>query len=286
MKLVPEELKRLKDEILAKDSPLILHLINSVRHYTVAFVTIPDTPMESPRPCGTATLVAVNNKHYFLTAAHVWAQLKKFKGVGITPVENLDQRFVIETDHLIPTGPAKPAKEQDGPDIVLLKIPEAKLGEIKARKSFYPLGVKRPKVSAVAIEVPILLGAPGEAATLPTAATLNMVIQAIVANPRPKRFTKGSYDYMDGNEWFGNYGFPKSYGGFSGGGRWDVTRDSDPKTGDRRERRHLAGMAFYEFKQKRKYRVIRCHGAKSIATVKENVADGWPTLAAQASDRL
>jgi hypothetical protein len=269
MKRVPEELKRLKDEIFAKDSPLILDLMNSVRHYTVALVTIPNTQKESPWPCGTATLVAVNDKHYFLTAAHVWAKLKKFRGVGITLVENLDQRFVIETDHLIPTGPAKPAEEQDGPDIVLLRIPDAKLGEIKARKSFYPLGVKRPKVSAVAIEVAILLGAPGESATLPTPATLDMVIQAIVANPRPKRFTKGKYDYMDGNEWFEAYGFPKSYGGFSGGGRWHVYVYLDPKTGERKERRHLAGMAFYEFKQKRKYRLIRCHGAKSIATVRK-----------------
>lgn len=266
---VPEELKRLRAEILRKGSGLLLELINSVRHYAVAFVAIPNTQTESPWPCGSATLVTVNGGHYFLTAAHVWTKLQKFKYIGVTLVDNIDQRFAIETKHLIATGPTKPAKKEEGPDIILLRIPDAKLGEIKARKSFFPLGVKKPKVSVVAIEIPILLGAPGELATLPTPTTLDMVIQAIIANSTPRKFTKRTYDYMDGNEFFGAYGFPKSYGGFSGGGLWHVYVYLDPKTRERKERRHLAGMAFYEFKQKRKYRVIRYHGAKSISLVRK-----------------
>jgi len=52
---VPEELKRLRAEILSKGSGLLLVFINSVRHYAVAFVAIPDTQTESPWPCGSAT---------------------------------------------------------------------------------------------------------------------------------------------------------------------------------------------------------------------------------------
>jgi hypothetical protein len=248
MKRVPEELKRIRTEILSKGSRLLLEFINCVRHYSVSFVAIPNRQTESPWPCGSATLVTVNGEHYFLTARHVWTKLQEVKHVGVTLVENIDQRFAIETQHLIPTGPPKPPQEEKGPDIVLLKIPDAKLGEIKARKSFYPLGVKRGKAPVVAIEIPILLGAPGESATLPKPNTLDLVFQAIIANSTPKKFTKGKYDYMDGNELFGAYGFPKSYGGFSGGGLWHIYVYLDPRTGKRKERRHLVGMAFYEFR--------------------------------------
>jgi len=60
------------------------------------------------------------------------------------------------------------------------------------------------------------------AATLPKPNTLDVVIQGIIANSTPKKFTKGKYDCMDANEFFGAYGFPKSYGGFSGGGLWHI----------------------------------------------------------------
>jgi hypothetical protein len=268
MKRVPNELKRLRAEILSEGSSLLLEFINSVRHYSVSFVAIPNTQAESPSPGGSATLVEVNGGHYFLTARHVWTRLQKFKYMGVTLVENIDQRFFIETEHLIPTGPPKPALEQDGPDIVLLKIPDAKLGEIKARKSFYPLGIKRVGVPVVAIEIPILIGGPVESATLIKPTTLDMVVQAIIANSTPKKFTKGRFDYLDADEFFGSYGFPNSYGGFSGGGLWHVYVYLDPKTGERKEQRHLAGMAFYEFKPKRKYRVIRYHGVKSLRVVR------------------
>lgn len=266
MKRVPKELKRLKAQILNRDSGLLLEFIRSVGHYTVAFVGIPNIRSEPPWPSGTATLVTVEGGHYFLTAAHVWTNLQKFRRIGVTVVENLDHRFEIETEHLIPTGPPKPPSEEDGPDIVLLKIPQARLGEIKARKSFYPLGPK-PKESVVCIQIPILLGAPGEKATQRTRGTLDMAIQAIVATSTPKKFTRGRYDYLDLKEYFGAYGFPISYRGFSGGGLWHVYVYLDPTTGERKERRRLAGLAFYEFERKRKYRTIRCHGVRSIGVV-------------------
>lgn len=103
--------------------------------------------MQAPQPCGTATLVIVEGTHYFLTAAHVWKKLQEFKQIGITLVENIDQCFTVQTQHLVPTEPRKPSAEKDGPDIVFLKIPDVKLGEIKARKSFYsswPV-VKKPR---------------------------------------------------------------------------------------------------------------------------------------------
>jgi hypothetical protein len=270
MKLIPEELRRIEAAIKDEDSEEFAKLVTSVAHYTIAFVAIPNTTAQSPWPCGTATLVIVDGSHYFLTAAHVWKKLQEFKQIGVTLVANIDQCFMIQTQHLMATGPRRSSTEQSGPDMVFLKIPVAKLGEIKARKSFYPLEpfVKKPQVDAVCVKFTILLGAPGEAAFLTTPTKLDMTIQGIMANLRPNKFMKGRYDYIDSKEYFGAHGFPKSYGGFSGGGLWHVYVYIDPVTGERKERRHLAGMAFYEFPQKRRYRIIRCHGPRSIDVVK------------------
>jgi hypothetical protein len=270
---VPEALKRIKAEITDEKSDLFEKLVESVRHYTIAFVGIPNTSAESPWPCGTATLVTVDGEHYFLTAQHVWQKLRKFRHVGITLVPNIDQCFTIPTQVLLATGPRKPSAQENGPDIVFLKIPAAKLGEIKARKSFYPLEpvAKKLQLDVMAIEVRILLGAPGETATLTTPTNLDMTIQGIMGDGHPKTFRKGPYDYLDSKEFFGAHGFPKSYGGFSGGGLWQVYVYLDPKTGERTERSRLAGMAFYEFPAKRRYRVIRCHGARSIDVVKRTL---------------
>ena len=267
---VPVGLKRFAADLMDKNSGVFEELVASVRHYTIGFASIPDSPTDHPGPCGTATLVVVDGAHYFLTAEHVWRELQKFNRIGITLVPEIDQCFTILTQYLIATGPRRPSVEMDGPDIVFLKIPETKLGEIKARKSFYQLEpvVRKPKVDVRCIEVAILLGAPCEAATLTTQTNLDMTIQGIMADESPKTFTKGRYDYLDSKEFFGAHGFPNSYGGFSGGGLWHVQVYLDPKTGQRKERNRLAGMAFSEFPAKRKYRVIRCHGARSIDVVK------------------
>lgn len=98
-----------------------------------------------------------------------------------------------------------------------------------------------------------------------------MIKPRIAADGHPYTFTRGRYDYVDSKEFFGAHGFPKSYGGFSGGGLWHVYVHLDPKTGERTERNCLAGMAFYEFPAKRRYRVIRCHGARSIDVVKRKL---------------
>jgi len=267
---VPVVLRRIAADVMNKDSGLFAELVAAVRHYTIAFVSIPDSLSDHPWPCGTATLVTLSGAHYFLTAEHVWKKVQKFKMIGITLVANINQCFTIPTQHLMATGPRKPSTEMDGPDMVFLKIPEAKLGEIKARKSFYQLGPvrKKPQLNVKCIEIAVLLGAPGEAAALTTQTNLDLTIQGIMADQRPRTFTKGRYDYIDSKEYFGAYGFPNSYGGFSGGGLWRVQVYLDPETNERKERNRLVGMAFYEFPPKRKCRIIRCHGPRSIDVVK------------------
>lgn len=269
-----KNLEHIEADLSNNDSGLFNELAKSVRDYTVAFVVLPERAIELPKPCGTATLVTINATSYFLTASHVWEKLKKSKDIGVTIVvrENL---FKIPTKHLRATGPSKPTAEDEGPDIVLLEIPAEKLGEISARKSFYPLEPpwNRPPVKARCVEVRILMGFPGEAATITpatqdTPTSLDLTIQAVMADSDSTTFTKDGYDYIDSREISGAYGFPHSYGGFSGGGLWRVQIYCDPETGKRESRHGLEGMAFHESDLRDGHRIIRCHGRESINVVK------------------
>ena len=76
---VPVGLKRFAADLMDKNSGVFEELVASVRHYTIGFASIPDSPTDHPGPCGTATLVVVDSAHYFLTAEHVWRKLQKFK---------------------------------------------------------------------------------------------------------------------------------------------------------------------------------------------------------------
>lgn len=267
-------MERIEAELSNKDSGLFNQLASSVGHYTVGFVRLPKTSAGLPEPCGTATLVSINSMHYFLTASHVWEKLKKSKDIGVTIVPK-DNLFQIPTKQLRATGPPKPTAEDEGPDIVLLEIPAEKLGEISARKSFYPLEPpwNRPSVKARCVEVRILMGSPGEAATITpatqdTPTSLDLTIQAVEVDPEPETFTKDGYDYIDSKAISAAHGFPYSYGGFSGGGLWRVQIYYDPETGKRESRHGLEGMAFHQSDLLGGHRIIRCHGRRSIDVVK------------------
>lgn len=245
-------------------------IVTSVRNYTVGFIGLPDSPLSgSPKPRGSATLVRVGPAHYFLTAEHVWTGLKKFEKIGVTLVPNIDQCFSISVADLTPTGPRRPTNEKNGPDIVLLKIPADKLGELGARKSFYPLDPTKPKpgLPQQCVVVRVLLGAPLESAKLVTPVNLDLTIQAIMADPNPKTRTRGQFDYFDSKEIAAQYGFPSNYDGFSGGGAWSIYVFDDPTTGKRDWKFELEGVAFYQFPIRNGHRRIRCHGKRSIRVV-------------------
>ncbi|MFZ0856709.1 MAG: hypothetical protein WAN10_07630, partial [Candidatus Acidiferrales bacterium] len=215
-----ENMERIRADLSGTHSKLFNELATSVRHYTVGFVRLPETPIGSAQPCGTATLVAINSTHYFLTASHVWKELKESENIGVTIVP-INNWFQIPTKRLSATGPPKPAAEDEGPDIVLLEIPAEKFGEIAARKSFHRLEPpwNRPPLKVSCVEVRILMGSPGEAATITPATphtpkSLDLTIQAVMADPDSESFTKDGYDYIDSREISGAHGFPHSYGGF------------------------------------------------------------------------
>jgi hypothetical protein len=235
----------------------------SCRHYAVALIALASLQgPRSPEPSGIGTLTRTRNDHYILTATHVWKRLRQSKHVGITLTPGVNQLTPIPSELLIPAGP--PARSDDwGPDLVFLKIPPSHVGGIAAKLSFYHLEHRRRRPRSTEIEARILLGAPGEFATL-SPGHLDLTIQAINADSDPNPYVKRGFDYIDLKEYAGAHGFPSSYRGFSGGGLWRVSLFRDKRNGEIDWMCFLEGVAFRESDLKNGYRIIRCHGPRSI----------------------
>lgn len=74
-------------------------------------------------------------------------------------------------------------------------------------------------------------------------------------------FERDNHDYI---ELSSKRYIPKSFGGVSGGGVWQVIMQDQPEGGVKILEIMLSGLAFYESARKNDKRIIRCHGKKSI----------------------
>jgi hypothetical protein len=106
-----------------------------------ATLTSPSPDGEVLTLAGTGTLVTDGKAHYVLTAAHVWHDvLKRAEKVGISLRADLYSQCLIERTSIVPSGPAIPNSWSEwGPDIIFLRIPEVRVGEINAFRGFYGL---------------------------------------------------------------------------------------------------------------------------------------------------
>src|SRR6266566_7464835 len=114
---------------------------------TVALLAVTDhEQVGSLQLAGSGTLVQVGDSLYVLTAAHVWEEvLKSASKIGITLPEDLNHRFLMDIDTIVPVGaPKLPKWTEWGPDIIFLRIPPECVVAIKPFRVFYNLSIKGP----------------------------------------------------------------------------------------------------------------------------------------------
>ena len=87
---------------------------------------------------GTGTFIRMKDYHCILTACHVVEYLKKYEALGLGLSED-EHNYYIKNEHLRFELIAKSVEESSGPDLSIIILPQAELGAIKARKSFYSL---------------------------------------------------------------------------------------------------------------------------------------------------
>lgn len=224
---------------------------------------------------GSGTLVSINGRYAILTADHVLENLPNTGNVGlILPTRYGAQlhRVTLNMALAQKVRIARGTVESDGPDIGVLLIPTPIVSTIKASKSFYNLDKKNPEGSD---SLPIdrgfwlLCGMAHEWTrdTSPEHGYQKVKIfrgicgAGIVSSER----SVGEFDYLDFETTYdGAYEGPESYGGFSGGGLWQIdvakTQNGELVIKDK----ILSGVIFYQSALENNCRTIVCHGRRSV----------------------
>lgn len=251
-----------------------LRIVRAIGMYSVGLFSIKKSATgDQLRLAGSGTLVQIEQSYFILTARHVWTGIRGWADqLGVTLRENLDHCHPIDLNFVTPIGPAPPCPfDETGPDIVLLHIPEAYAGAMKAFKVFYNLSSdERKRPSAEHIQTWFLTGVPALTGTY----TLN---HASVAHWGAevgllRTEVDGQHDFCDVNV---NVSFlppPRSIGGVSGGGLWKVCLFEASTIDGFDSAEALAGVAFWEFPLNGNCRTVRCQGTKSIRSLLSLVA--------------
>jgi len=244
--------------------------------YTISLFALSASPMGDVLAlAGTGTLIAYESGHYILTAAHVWHKvLKGADKVGITLRETYDHTCLLERQTIVVSGPPiRSSWTEWGPDLIFLRIPDVRVGEIEAFRVFYRLESKeKPVPGREYTEARLLLGTPGALGIYrQNHASVQMTPFWVT---QPIRHDREEFDYLDVHARLPPPSTVESFGGVSGGGLWRVKVYSDPATGQLDSTAVLEGVAFYEFDVQRGTGTIRCHGRKSIDAAALSLGEG------------
>lgn len=243
------------------------------KNYLVALYTVlPQEQEAQPQPIGSGTFVEIKGTHYVLTAAHVWYEAKKAKKIGLV-LTDYQSSFMVLRDGISPKELWDGKISEWGPDIALLKLAPSDVATIKAHKSFLNLA---QQMEALAEYPPVIekglwavtgmVGEFTEVQSNPNQRTTTCHIhgEAFISAVQ-QTYERNGLDYLDLGAKLDLPGSPASFVGVSGGGLWQI-RLFKTKSGEISwdEKRFFRGVAFWQSEMKDGYRMIRCHGPKSI----------------------
>jgi hypothetical protein len=217
------------------------------------------------RLAGSGTLLAFEGAHYILTASHVWHEvLKHGDYIGVTLREIHDHTCLWEVSATLSFGPCHPSPWTEwGPDVILLRIPDIRVGEIKAFKVFYEMTVgRRALVTCDRNETYLLVGTPHVLGSYTQNHASVELMGMWVGVPTP--YSHGEWDYFDAKAALRPPSTATTLGGVSGGGLWRVQVYFSKITGQIESTVALEGVAYYELGTEQGAGIVRCHGPQTI----------------------
>ena len=241
---------------------------SEIAYYLVSFAV-------EDQPSGSATLVTIDGRHGFLTAAHVVNHLYKSRSQFIAVIcSDKLHRLLIDKNHLLATciGPSGQAL---GPDLAFLEILDTEaLSTIKAMKSFYPFtnpaAPQWERLEPKNATVCFIAGAPAEQSNESGKRMTDSHIlftTFFFGRAQLSRFFKhDGFDYLVFGCVAGEEGFPTSFEGISGGGIWHVpfAMDGDKGLSTLKPlRSELIGIAFWQDNLVEQTRQITGHSYRS-----------------------
>jgi hypothetical protein len=220
------------EQFLLKDIPdaLLQEAVNGIKDFTTAFVS-------GLNQIGSGTFATINGRHGILTAEHVWEAIcvRSLAEPMISLVISQEpHRFEIQVRDLLPHLNLGYDRNGGRPDIQFLEIPLAKLGGIKARKSFVNLS-KGPEAkidfALGDLGFVAIAGFPAEFSPEPQvepSGDYRVSIRGGFVSSLERHWVDGEYDFFETKGDRHAPGVPRSYGGVSGAGVWRVELKKKP----------------------------------------------------------
>ena len=251
--------------------------------YSVGFVGFENTPRGlNAVLLGSGTLVSVGSIRAVLTAHHVVSILPTEGRLGLILGPSL-QQHAADVQGLTYLKIASGANAADGPDLGAIIFAPSIAGAIAARKTFYNLELRRDQMLSAPLDLHdgfwFVHGFIDEKTVEERGRNGYERIKCFYnlsgAGGPDKAVVVGEHDYFAFPIDYGGRSIaPKSFGGMSGGGLWQVpfTRDTDGQI--KHQAPLLSGVVFYQEVATQISCNIKCHGRQSVYRVAYKAIDG------------
>jgi hypothetical protein len=248
-----------------------------VVNYSIGFLGVKSPPQRSDDVMllGSGTLVSVGSTCAILTAHHVLSALPRSGRLGLI-LSPTAQQHTVDTQGLAYVEIARGRSDSEGPDLGAIVLGTSIASSIGAMKSYYRLDFHRN----------YLLNSPPHIRD--GFWFDNGFVDECTVEEQDKEgwgLVKGFYNLSGaggqdhailtgGHDYFAfpvSYGgrsvAPKSFGGMSGGGLWQVPLARDAQRQIKHETPLLSGVVFYQEPTTEMYCGVKCHGRMSVYNV-------------------
>lgn len=234
---------------------------------------------------GSGTFVTIQGIYGILTAHHVAEQLELGCSLGIVLIPG-EHRNTTNFQYLEIVNIARGLIDSEGPDLAFIILPDAKVSEIKPYKHFHNLDTDLDRMLNTPLDthngIWFICGVLDERTKEETShkgfgqiTSLEGTCSAVGVD---RLYKQGNFDYIEIDvEYDKGFDIPKTFGGISGGGLWQVTIKKHPNEKLEPVSYFLSGVAFYQSDIKGSKRFIKCHSRKSIyKNVYDKICEAYP----------
>jgi hypothetical protein len=248
-----------------------------VASYSIGFLHV-NNPLRSSQDVmlrGSGTLVSVGTTYAILTADHVLSVLPRNGRLGLILSPTV-QQYTIDIQGIAYVRIARGKRESDGPDLGAVVLSPPIAAALRAKKSVYSLDAHRDQAL---LSPPYLrdgfwlVNGFVDEKTIEEQGkdgyTLVKGFYNLSGAGGPDKVTVvGNHDYYDFPVSYGGRSVaPKSFGGMSGGGLWQVPLKREPGGEIVHKSPILSGVVFYQEPTTETQCGVKCHGRQSVYQV-------------------